>query len=191
VRFVYPESGTEALSNINFKVKSGESLAIIGKTGSGKSTIAELICRLFDPTEGRIYLDGKDLKNINLNELRSNIGYVPQEVFLFSDSISNNIAFGYSEEQPDMEKIQKAASDAAILSNIIEFPNQFETILGERGITLSGGQKQRVSIARAIIKEPKILIFDDCLSAVDTETEEQILNNLSDIMERSTSIIIS
>lgn len=191
VRFVYPESGTEALSNINFKVKSGETLAIIGRTGSGKSTIADLVCRLFDPTEGNIYLDGINLKDFNLNELRSNIGYVPQEVFLFSDSISNNIAFGYSEEQPDMEKIQKAANDAAILSNITEFPNQFETILGERGITLSGGQKQRVSIARAIIKEPKILIFDDCLSAVDTETEEEILNNLSGIMAKSTSIIIS
>lgn len=191
VRFVYPESGTEALSDINFRVKSGETLAIIGKTGSGKSTIADLICRLFDPTEGNIFIDGKDLRDVNLNQLRSNIGYVPQEVFLFSDSISNNIAFGYSQEQPDMEKIQKASGDAAILSNIIEFPNQFETQLGERGITLSGGQKQRVSIARAIIKEPKILIFDDCLSAVDTETEEEILNNLAGIMANSTTLIIS
>lgn len=191
VRFVYPDSGTEALNNINFKVKKGETLAIVGKTGSGKSTIADLICRLYDPTSGAIYVDGQNLKEINLYELRNNIGYVPQEVFLFSDSISNNIAFGYSKEQPDMEVIEKAASDAAILSNITEFPKQFETVLGERGITLSGGQKQRVSIARAIIKRPKILLFDDCLSAVDTETEEEILNNLEELMAESTSIIIS
>ncbi|MBR9831506.1 ABC transporter ATP-binding protein [bacterium] len=191
VGFVYPDSGTKALDGINFKVSPGETLAIIGRTGSGKSTIADLVCRLYDPTSGSVYMDGINLKELDLNALRGNTGYVPQEVFLFSDNIANNIAFGYSEEMPPFEKIERAAKDAAIYDNIMDFPKQFETILGERGITLSGGQKQRISIARAIIKKPKLMIFDDCLSAVDTETEEKILSSLDRIGKQSTCIIIS
>lgn len=191
VSFIYPDSGTRALNHVNLTINAGETLAIIGRTGSGKSTIADLICRLYDPTEGTVYIDDTNIKEINLNALRNNTGYVPQEVFLFSDNIANNIAFGYSEEMPPFEKIEQAAKDASIYSNIMDFPNKFDTILGERGITLSGGQKQRISIARAIIKQPKLMIFDDCLSAVDTETEETILNNLNRIGQKSTKIIIS
>jgi ATP-binding cassette subfamily B protein len=191
VSFVYPESGTRALDKVSFKVNAGETLAIVGKTGSGKSTIADLICRLFDATEGEILIDGKPIDQINLNALREEIGYVPQEVFLFSDSIKNNISFGIKEAELPFERIRQAAEDAAIHDNINDFPAKYETVLGERGITLSGGQKQRISIARAIIDNPKILIFDDCLSAVDTETEEKILNSLERIMKGRTSLIIS
>ncbi len=189
--FIYPDSGIKALKNINFKISPGETLAIIGKTGSGKSTIADLICRLFDASEGEVKVDGINIKDANLNSLRSSIGYVPQEVFLFSDSIKNNISFGITDGSVDQEAIERAAKEAAIYSNIEGFPKKFETELGERGITLSGGQKQRISIARAIINRPNILIFDDCLSAVDTETEETILNNLKEIMVQKTAVIIS
>ncbi|MCB0804044.1 MAG: ABC transporter ATP-binding protein [Flavobacteriales bacterium] len=191
VSFKYPESGTLALNNVSFEVKPGQTLAIIGKTGSGKSTIADLICRLFDTTEGDILIDDKSIKTLNLNSLRSQIGYVPQEVFLFSDSIKNNISFGSKSGKVEQTAIEQAAKDAAIYSNIETFPKKFDTELGERGITLSGGQKQRISIARAIINKPNILIFDDCLSAVDTETEEIILNNLKKILLNKTAIIIS
>lgn len=191
VGFVYPDSGTEALKDISFKVQPGQTLAIIGKTGSGKSTIADLVCRLFDSNAGEILIDGQSIKEVNLNDLRSSIGYVPQEVFLFSDSIKNNISFGLKDGTVDQEAIETAAKQAAIYSNIESFPKKFETELGERGITLSGGQKQRISIARAIIKHPQILIFDDCLSAVDTETEETILNNLKVLMQNKTALIIS
>lgn len=191
VSFVYPESGTEALKNINFSVKPGETLAIIGKTGSGKSTVADLICRLFDTNKGSVLIDQKNIKEIGLSSLRSNIGYVPQEVFLFSDSIRNNISLGMTDETVSLERVQKAAKEAAIHDNIDKFQDQYETELGERGITLSGGQKQRISIARAIIDRPNILIFDDCLSAVDTETEEEILANLKKIMVDKTAVIIS
>tara|TARA_R110002096_G_scaffold365789_1_gene559093 strand:- start:1162 stop:3003 length:1842 start_codon:yes stop_codon:yes gene_type:complete len=191
VSFVYPESGVIALDKVNFEVNPGETLAIIGQTGSGKSTVADLICRLFDVTSGEILIDNQPIKDCNLNSLRSEIGYVPQEVFLFSDSIANNISLGINSENVSREQIVDAAKKAAIHSNIEGFPLNYETALGERGITLSGGQKQRISIARAIINHPKILIFDDCLSAVDTETEEEILNNLKDLMKDKTAVIIS
>lgn len=194
VSFTYPDSGIRALDKVSFKIEPGQSLAIIGRTGSGKSTIASLICRLYDVTEGEVLVDGKNIRELNLYALRNQTGYVPQEVFLFSDTIYNNIAFSISphgKQEESRELVEQAAKDAAIYSNIISFPEQFQTKVGERGITLSGGQKQRISIARAIIKSPRILIFDDCLSAVDTETEEEILGNLNRIMKGRTSVIIS
>lgn len=191
VSFIFPGSGIKALKNISFTIEPGKTLAIVGKTGAGKSTIANLITRLYDISSGEILIDGENIKNVNLSSLRKNIGYVPQEVFLFSDSIANNIAFGEMVDGTDRKAIEKAARDAAIYSNIMEFPRQFDTMLGERGITLSGGQKQRVSIARAIIKDPSILILDDCLSAVDTETEEEILKNLKPHLGSKSSVIIS
>lgn len=187
--FVYPDSGIKALSEISFEIKAGQTLGIIGTTGSGKSTIANLLMRMYDPTQGQILVDGKDIRRYSISNLRKQIGFVPQDVFLFSDTIANNIAFGL--DHPDMALIEKAAKDADVYQNIVDFPKGFETMLGERGITLSGGQKQRVSIARAIAKEPKILILDDCLSAVDTKTENAILTALKKIMENRTSIIIS
>jgi len=194
VSFTYPDSGIVALKDVSFRVESGKSLAIVGRTGSGKSTIAALICRLYDVDSGRIVIDGKPIRDLNLNDLRSAIGYVPQEVFLFSETISNNIAFGLKNAKTDslsLEKVRNAAQNAAVFDSIMEFPNGFETKVGERGLTLSGGQKQRISIARAIIREPAILLFDDCLSAVDTETEETILQNLRRIMAERTTVIIS
>tara|TARA_R110000782_G_scaffold1119_1_gene4128 strand:+ start:142792 stop:144600 length:1809 start_codon:yes stop_codon:yes gene_type:complete len=191
VSFTYPESGINALKNISFKVKQGETLAIVGRTGSGKSTVVNLLLRNYDLNEGAILIDNKNIKEINLNHFRENVGYVPQDVFLFSDTIENNIAFGYKNRLPEKEIIEQAAKDAVIYASIKEFDKGFKTRVGERGVTLSGGQKQRISIARAIIKSPKILIFDDCLSAVDTETEDAILNNLKRVMEDKTSIIVS
>ncbi|MDG1477714.1 MAG: ABC transporter ATP-binding protein [Vicingaceae bacterium] len=191
VSFTYPESGIKALKNISFNIPQGKTLAIIGKTGSGKSSIINLLMRSYDVDSGEILIDKKDIKQININQLREHTGIVPQDVFLFSDTIENNIAFGYKNELPAKSTIEKAAKDAAIYSNIIELPDGFQTKIGERGVTLSGGQKQRISIARAIIKNPQILIFDDCLSAVDTETEDIILTNLKSLMKDKTSIIIS
>lgn len=190
VDFVYPDSGIRALNNLSFDVKAGESLAILGRTGSGKSTVASLITRTYDTTKGEILVDGRPIRGINLHSLRSNIGYVPQDVFLFSESIKNNIAFGVDSDTSD-ESVFTAAKQADIYDNIIDFPMGFDTHIGERGITLSGGQKQRISIARAIIRDPEILIFDDCLSAVDTETEEKILGHLKDLMQGKTTVIIS
>lgn len=187
--FIYPDSGIKALDQISFKIKAGETLGIIGTTGSGKSTIANLLMRMYDPNAGTIQIDGIDIKSYDISSIRRQMGFVPQDVFLFSDTIANNIAFGL--DHPDRDLIEKAAKDADVYTNIIDFPKGFETMLGERGITLSGGQKQRVSIARAIAKEPKILILDDCLSAVDTKTENAILTALKRIMENRTSIIIS
>lgn len=189
VSFTYPDTGIQALNNVSFTAEPGEMVAIIGRTGSGKSTIANLIMRMYDCTNGEIGIDGSPLKTLNLENYRSQIGFVPQEVFLFSDTIARNIAF--SADILDMPRVEQAAKDAAVYQNIIEFEKGFETLIGERGITLSGGQKQRVSIARAIVKQPQILIFDDCLSAVDTRTEEAILNNLGNIMQGKTSIIIA
>jgi len=193
VSFTYPESGTVALKDINFKIKKGQSLAIVGKTGSGKSTVVQLLSRMYDSTAGEVLIDGKNIKHINLHDLRRQSAIVPQETFLFSDTIGNNISFGTAGKDAATEKHQviEAAKKAVIHDNISKFPEQYETLVGERGITLSGGQKQRISIARALIKDPEMLIFDDCLSAVDTSTEEQILKNLNESLKGKTSILIS
>ncbi len=189
VSFTYPDSGIQALKNVSFAINPGESIAIVGTTGSGKSTIANMICRLYDVNTGSVLVDGVDIKDFDLSSLRSQIGYVPQDVFLFSDTIENNIAFG--NQKMSTEEVQRAAKDADVLENILAFKEGFQTRVGERGITLSGGQKQRVSIARAIARQPKILIMDDALSAVDTKTENAILNAMQRIMQNRTSIIIS
>jgi ATP-binding cassette, subfamily B, multidrug efflux pump len=189
VNFIYPDTNIHALKDISFNLHHGETLAVIGNTGSGKSTIAALLPRMYDVSSGRILIDNVDVREYNLKNLRSQIGYVPQDVFLFSDSIRNNIGFGL----PDIteEQMVQAAKDADVYENIMRFPEKFDTKLGERGITLSGGQKQRVSIARALVREPSILILDDSLSAVDTKTENAILNSMRRIMQNRTSIIIS
>lgn len=189
VSFTYPDTGVKALKNISFEINPGDSLAIIGTTGSGKSTVSNLIGRLYDVTSGEVLIDDIPISHYDLVSLRSQIGAVPQDVFLFSDTIYNNIAFGLT--QPDEERILRAAKDADVYDNIMGFPNGFQTRVGERGITLSGGQKQRVSIARAIVRAPKILMLDDALSAVDTKTENTILNSMKKIMQGRTSIIIS
>ena len=189
VSFTYDDTNIQALKNVSFKVNSGETLAIIGKTGSGKSTVLDLVGRLYDVEKGEISIDQNPIEQLNLNSLRNAIGYVPQDAFLFSDTINNNIKFG--KENATDEEVIEAAKQAQVHKNIIKFNKQYDTVLGERGITLSGGQKQRVSIARALIKQPQIMLFDDCLSAVDTETEEKILNNLKKITEGKTSIIVS
>lgn len=189
VSLQYEDTNIKALDNISFDIKRGQTLAIIGRTGSGKSTILSLISRLIDPTSGSVTVDGLNLKKVNLEDLRSSIGVVPQDAFLFSDTIKNNIKFG--KENATDEEVTQAAKYADVHDNIINFKDQYDTILGERGITLSGGQKQRVSIARALIKNPEILLLDDCLSAVDTETEETILNNLDIICKNKTTIIVS
>lgn len=189
VGFVYPDSGIRALDDISFEIKKGESMAIIGTTGSGKSTIANLISRMYDTTSGSIKIDDEDIKAYEVVNLRSQIGYVPQDVFLFSDTIFNNIGFGSQEF--DEEKVVQAAKDADVYTNIMDFPDGFNTKVGERGITLSGGQKQRVSIARAISRDPKILMLDDSLSAVDMNTENTILNSMKKIMKGRSTIIIS
>ncbi|MBC7524691.1 MAG: ABC transporter ATP-binding protein [Flavobacterium sp.] len=189
VSYTYEDTNIKALQNISFTVTKGETLAILGKTGSGKSTVLSLISRLYDVTDGKIIIDDKEISSLNLFDLRNSIGIVPQDAFLFSDSIKNNIKFG--KEDAGMDDVIIAAKNAVVHDNIMGFNKQYDTILGERGITLSGGQKQRVSIARAIIKNPPILLFDDCLSAVDTETEEAILNNLNEICKDKTTIIVS
>lgn len=190
VGFIYADSKIEALRNLSLKIGKGKTIGIKGQIGAGKSTFANLVTRLYDVTSGEIYVDGKPIKKYDLFELRKSIGYVPQEVFLFSDTIRNNIGFSTGGSYTEQEIIQ-AAKDAGVYENIMAFPEGFDTVVGERGITLSGGQKQRISIAMAIISKPQILIFDDCLSAVDVETEELILNNLKSIMKDKTSIIIS
>lgn len=189
VSYTYEDTDITALKNISFKVKKGETLAILGQTGSGKSSILSLLTRLYDIKEGEIKIDGKAIDQVNLYDLRNSIGIVPQDAFLFSDTIKNNIKFG--KENATDDEVMEAAKKAVVHNNIMNFNLQYETMLGERGITLSGGQKQRVSIARAIIRNPEILLFDDCLSAVDTETEEQILNNLLQISKDKTTIIVS
>ena len=191
VSFVYPENQIKALENISFQLKSGQTLGITGLVGSGKSSILNLLTRQYDASDGEILIDNKNIKFHNLQLLRKNCGIVPQEVFLFSDTIYNNIAFGGQEKLVTQSEVELAAKQAGVYDNIVSFPEQFETIVGERGVTLSGGQKQRISIARAIINKPKLLIFDDCLSAVDSETETLILSNLKNEMKDKSSIIVS
>ncbi|WP_298895394.1 ABC transporter ATP-binding protein [uncultured Psychroserpens sp.] len=189
VTYIYPDTNIKALDEVSFSLKKGETLAILGKTGSGKSTILDLIGRLYDTQEGQISIDGTPIDQIHLKSLRDHIGYVPQDAFLFSDTIENNIKFG--NEDATEQEIITAAKYADVHKNILNFNEGYQTKLGERGITLSGGQKQRISIARAIIKTPEIMLFDDCLSAVDTETEEKILTSLREISQGKTTIIVS
>ena len=189
VSYTYPNTGIKALDNLSFKLEAGKSLAIMGKTGSGKSTIALLLCRLIDPDEGEILIDGKNLKNHNLELYRKHIGYIPQESYLFSDTIENNI--GFAIDHPTHTLIEEYAKKADVHKNIVEFKEKYQTMVGERGVMLSGGQKQRICIARALIKNPEILIFDDSLSALDTETEENILQNIEKDLKSRTSIIIT
>lgn len=191
VTFTYPENNITALKNISFKLKAGQVLGITGQVGSGKSSLVNLLTRQYDVSSGEILIDGKNIREHNLHLLRKNCGVVPQEVFLFSDTVANNISFGNPEDHADKASIERAAKQAGVYDNIMNFSEKFETVVGERGVTLSGGQKQRISIARAIINEPKLLIFDDCLSAVDSETEALILNNLKNEMHGKTSVIVS
>jgi ATP-binding cassette subfamily B protein len=187
--FTYPTGGPEVLHNINLEIPAGTSLAIVGPTGSGKSTLVGLIPRLHDAPAGTILIDNQPIRDFPLATLRAAIGYVPQETFLFSDTLAQNIAFGVPDATPD--QILEAATTAHIAAEILEFPRGFETLVGERGITLSGGQKQRTSIARAVIRNPRILILDDALASVDTYTEERILSGLHQVMEGRTTIFIS
>ena len=189
VSYTYPNTGIKALDNLSFKLEAGKSMAIMGKTGSGKSTIALLLCRLIDPDSGEILIDGKNLKEHNLELYRKHIGYIPQESYLFSDTIENNI--GFAIDQPTHDLVEEFAKKADVHKNIVEFKEQYQTMVGERGVMLSGGQKQRICIARALIKKPEILIFDDSLSALDTETEENILQNIENDIKSCTSIIIT
>lgn len=189
VRFVYPDSGIVAIKSFSMKVRAGETVAILGTTGSGKTTLANLLTRMYDVSAGEVRIDGLPIADYNLTSLREQMGYVPQDVFLFSETISNNVRFG----KPDLPqaRVEQAVRDADLYQNVVDFPEGFETPVGERGVTLSGGQKQRLSIARAIARDPRILILDDCLSAVDTNTENIILNNLRRIMADRTSVVIS
>lgn len=189
VSFTYPHTGIQAIQNFNLTVKPGEKVAVIGRTGSGKSTLAQLLIRMYDPQEGQILLDGVDLREVKLEELRTQISYVPQDVFLFSDTITNNIRFGTPEANE--ETVRRAARQASVEKDILGFPEGFDTVVGERGVTLSGGQKQRISIARGLIKNPNLLVFDDCLSAVDARTEKEIIGNLYAYLQDKTAIIIT
>jgi ATP-binding cassette subfamily B protein len=192
VSYTYEGKTIPALSNVSFVVPKGKTLAILGSTGSGKTTIVQLLLRMMDVTNGQILIDGKELKDIDIRKFKAQVGYAPQDVFMFSDTIAHNISFGLASDTPELSsRIQKAAKNAALTEAIDDFQQGFETVVGERGITLSGGQKQRVSIARALIKDPEVLILDDCLSAVDTKTESEILNNLKKLTIKKTAIIIS
>ena len=190
ITFTYPHTGITALQNFNLTVKEGEKILLLGRTGSGKSTIAQLLLHFYNPSKGKITIGGKDIQTIALQELREQISYVPQDVFLFSDSVEHNISFGLHGDTPH-EKVEQAASFASVHKEILGFEKQYETMIGERGVTLSGGQKQRISIARALIKNPEIVVFDDCLSAVDAKTENTIVNNLDKFLHDKTAIIIT
>ncbi|MDX1665764.1 MAG: ABC transporter ATP-binding protein [Saprospiraceae bacterium] len=189
VTFIYPDTGITGLKEVSFRLNAGEKMAVVGKTGSGKTTLADLLLRMYDTTEGEILIDGKDIRNHNLANLRNRIGYVPQDVFLFSDTIAKNIAFGKADAP--REEIEAFARHASVYEDIKELSEGFDTRIGERGVTLSGGQKQRVSIARALIKKPDIIILDDCLSAVDTRTEKQILEYFESDLANKTTIVIT
>ncbi|HEX4374596.1 MAG TPA: ABC transporter ATP-binding protein [Puia sp.] len=189
VEFVYPNTGIHALKNFNLQISKGQKIAIIGRTGSGKTTIAQLLLRMYDPTTGTISIDGTDLTEFDLQHLRKQISYVPQDVFLFSDTVANNIRFGV--ENADDKLVRQAAQYASVEKEILGFSEKYETMIGERGVTLSGGQKQRISIARALIKDPEIVIFDDCLSAVDAKTEKEIIENLHNYLQHKTAVIIT
>jgi ATP-binding cassette subfamily B protein len=189
VNFIYPHTGIHALQNFTLDIKKGEKVAIVGRTGSGKSTIAQLLLRMYDAGSGTIELDGVNIQKIGLKTLREQISYVPQDVFLFSETVENNIRFGL--QQAEMPVVEKAAKQASVDQEIAGFPDQYDTMIGERGVTLSGGQKQRISIARALIKDPNLVIFDDCLSAVDARTEKEIISNLNEFLRDKTAIIIT
>lgn len=191
VTYTYPNSDITALDNVSFSVNKGQTLGIVGNTGSGKTTILNLLMRQFDPEKGKVLVDGQDIKMINLNDLRNQSAVIPQEVFLFSDSIANNIKFGSIDPNVTREEIMESTKKSHVYHNIMDFPQGFDTLLGERGVNLSGGQKQRVSIARALLRDPKLLLMDDCFSAVDTETEEIILSNLNKDISNKTAIIVS
>ena len=189
VDFTYPHTGIEALKKFSLEIEKGNKIAIIGRTGSGKSTVAQLLLRMYDVTAGKIEFDGTDIRDLELRDLRQQISYVPQDIFLFSDTVSNNIRFGLKNEEEG--EVVKAATQASVHREIEWFSQKYETLIGERGVTLSGGQKQRISIARALIKEPSLIVFDDCLSAVDVRTEKEIIGNLYDYLKDKTAIIIT
>ncbi|QEH42389.1 ABC transporter ATP-binding protein [Chitinophaga sp. XS-30] len=189
VSFTYPHTGIQALKDFELKILPGQKVAVIGRTGSGKSTLAQLLIRMYDPQEGQVKMDGTDIRTLKITALRNQISYVPQDVFLFSDTISNNIRFG--EPAASEEAVRKAAAQAAVEKDILQFPEGFNTMVGERGVTLSGGQKQRISIARALVRDPHIMVFDDCLSAVDARTEKEIIGNLYAYLQDKTAIIIT
>jgi len=191
VSYTYPNSGITAVKNLSFKINKNESFAIVGNTGSGKSTVLNLLMRQFDPSQGEIFIDGQNIKDINIHDFRKQTGVIPQDIFLFSDSIGNNIKFGSNAQNISEKELIEITKKAHVYHNIEAFPDKFDTLLGERGVNLSGGQKQRVSIARALIRKPSLLIMDDCLSAVDTETEEIILKNLKNDQNVHTSVIVS
>ncbi|HNA42135.1 MAG TPA: ATP-binding cassette domain-containing protein, partial [Saprospiraceae bacterium] len=189
VSFQYPVTNIQALNNISFTLKPGERIAIVGKTGSGKTTIAELLLRMYDIQSGSITIDGKEIRDLDLTNLRRRIGYVPQDGFLFSDTVAGNIAYG--KPNATGELIEEYARNASIHNEILSLPEGYQTIVGERGVTLSGGQKQRISIARALIKDPEIVILDDCLSAVDADTEQKIMNYFKENLKGKTTIVIT
>jgi ATP-binding cassette subfamily B protein len=189
VDFTYPNTGIHALKDFNLEIQKGEKVVIIGRTGSGKTTIAQLLLRMYDPDKGRILMDNTDLRELDLQDMRRQVSYVPQDVFLFSDTVSGNIQFGL--DKKDEEKVKLAARYASVDKEIEGFSQRYETMIGERGVTLSGGQKQRISIARGLIKDPEIIVFDDCLSAVDAKTEKEILGNLYQYLQHKTAVIIT
>jgi ATP-binding cassette subfamily B multidrug efflux pump len=189
VDFIYPHTGIHAVKDFSLEVRKGEKIAVIGRTGSGKTTLAQLLLRFYDPTHGIIRMDGKNLQSLDLDDFRSQIGYVPQDVFLFSDTVTGNILFGMERKSPDDAK--KAAEFASVDNEISQFSAGYDTMIGERGVTLSGGQKQRISIARALAKDHEVVIFDDCLSAVDARTEKEIITNLYNYLQNKTAFIIT